>query len=365
MVQVEDELEALVAAVRSDRSRREELVELLAEGAPLYAGRGMSATARLRGWVLAAFEDVGLPALAVPFVYEELESGVEAHLVAAAAKAARGGERDPALGPHLVSAFVNMASRDDTVTFEALRPVWPATASTTAILEVLGTVRWLGTDSPLSVDDWREQERLHGHQLSGAGRDALAAVIATLDSATPAHSCCPSYAEDERAEPLDTRGVHDVELENQDAQRFAFGELRGQPTVIAWFYTRCPNPNKCSLSITQLAALQQLVADKRLDEKVRLLALTYDPGYDEPARLRQYGEARGLRYGPRAQAARAVAGHDRLRDYLELRVGYNGSIVNRHGIELFLLDAAGAVVRTWSRIRWDPADVLTAAAALA
>ena len=84
----EDELEATVAAVRADPSTRHLLVDLLAESSPVYAGRGMATTARLRGWVLAAFEDVGLPAEAGPYVLEELESGIEPHLVAAAARAA-------------------------------------------------------------------------------------------------------------------------------------------------------------------------------------------------------------------------------------------------------------------------------------
>jgi hypothetical protein len=57
---------------------------------------------------------------------------------------------------------------------------------------------------------------------------------------------------------------------------------------------------------------------------------------------------------------RAVAGHYKLRAFFDLHVGYNGSIVNRHGIELFLVAADLSVHRTWSRVQWVIADVMDA-----
>jgi hypothetical protein len=61
---------------------------------------------------------------------------------------------------------------------------------------------------------------------------------------------------------------------------------------------------------------------------------------------------------------RAVAGHEELRANFDLRVGYNGSMVNRHGIELFLVGADLELFRTWSRTNWQPDEVASAAAAV-
>src|SRR5437016_4842919 len=81
---------AWVDALRACPEDRAALTLLLPEQAPLYAGRGANAAARLRGYFLAAFERLGLPDVALPYVLDELESGIEAYPVAGAARALRG-----------------------------------------------------------------------------------------------------------------------------------------------------------------------------------------------------------------------------------------------------------------------------------
>src|SRR5262249_42056068 len=99
------------------------LAALLPESLPLYAGRSTNETARLRGYVLASFEQVGLPEVAVPFVLEELESGREAYLVAAAAKAVRGFSHPcQDIVSYLLIALDNIRLHDDVVTFAGYRP---------------------------------------------------------------------------------------------------------------------------------------------------------------------------------------------------------------------------------------------------
>src|SRR5690349_9188595 len=86
----EDQIAALVDRVKQSSEDKVLLVELLSERLPLYAGRSSNQTLRIRGYILATFEQIGLPDAAFPFVLEELESGHEAYLVAAAARAVRG-----------------------------------------------------------------------------------------------------------------------------------------------------------------------------------------------------------------------------------------------------------------------------------
>ena len=64
--------------------------------------------------------------------------------------------------------------------------------------------------------------------------------------------------------------------------------------------------------------------------------------------------------GDTVRMLRAVEGHDQLRQFFGLRVGYNGSIVNQHGIELYLLDRELRVARTWARLPWDVTEVAEA-----
>ena len=84
-----DGVEALVAEVRADPARRDELLALLREDAAVHQGRGASTATRIRGWVLAAFADVGLPDGAVPYVLEDLENDIDP------LRRRRGGPRHP------------------------------------------------------------------------------------------------------------------------------------------------------------------------------------------------------------------------------------------------------------------------------
>jgi protein SCO1/2 len=363
-VVTEPDLEALVEAVRADPGRRDELVPLLREDAALHRGRSTATTARLRGWVLAAFADVGLPAGAIPFVIEELTTGREPHLVAAAARATLGAtDPDRALVRGLVEALDRIRDRDDAVTFEALAPSWPTTTPTTATTELLDALRALGPVAVVALPELRALARDAQRRNAPVGR-ALAGLIRELESRPlpPSHCCEPGrFAErvDDAvaAEPAGGAVDLDLQLQDQDGRRLTVGELLREPvTVVTFFYTRCPNPERCSATITNLARVQSLAGPA-----VGIAAVTYDPGYDTPARLRTYGAARGIRFGRTARLLRCPRDHDALARSFGLRVGYNGSVVNRHAIELHLVAADGRILQTWARVRWDPADVALAA----
>ena len=113
-----------------DRARRELdsllLVELLPERIPVYRDRSANTVNRMRGYLLAAFESAGLPEEALPYVFEELESGRGAYLVAAAARALRGrASRSSDALPFLLKAIDNIKYADDAVSFDSYRPSWP------------------------------------------------------------------------------------------------------------------------------------------------------------------------------------------------------------------------------------------------
>ena len=72
---------------------------MLPERISLYDGRSANATIRMRGYILAAFEQTGLPEAALPYVLEELENGRDAYLTAGAARALRGLDTPTSLSP--------------------------------------------------------------------------------------------------------------------------------------------------------------------------------------------------------------------------------------------------------------------------
>lgn len=313
----------LVEQVKADPRRRDELVELLPERHPVYAGRGANTVVRLRGYLTAAFEHVGLPPAAIPFVLDELQNGRDAYLVAAAAKAVRGLDQPAAeIVPYLLAAVENVRHADDTLSFEGFRPERPYSSPTTAMAELSRTLAWMES-VPVTLGT-KPARRLRDPELAAPG---------------------PVPGE--------------VVFEDQAGRRVtALDYFRGALVVVVFFYTRCENPNKCSLTITRLGELQRDLAGAGLLDRVRTAAVTYDPGFDLPARLLAYGENRGVTFADGHRFLRATSGFDQLQDFFELGVSYGPALVNRHRIELFVVGRDGRVAHTLARLQWEPAEVL-------
>ena len=62
---------------------------------------------------------------------------------------------------------------------------------------------------------------------------------------------------------------------------------------------------------------------------------------------------------------RAIENFDSLQRYFQLGVSFVGTTVNRHRIELYVLDAAGVIERSVSRLQWDRQYVMDLVSAMA
>jgi protein SCO1/2 len=345
------------------------LVDLMREAHPVYRGRSTNAVIRMRGYAMAAFERVGLPDAALIFVIEELESGRDAYLVAAAAKALRGLDtRERRVVPFLFRAIENVRYHDDTVSFETYLPTWPAPNPTTALTEIFETFAWLGPNAAYALPRLSAFEAEAG-RLPGITRAALERAMTALQSDAEIEdaSCCQPAGRatlDEVPGRLERRsGVGEpplaAQFEDQDGRRASYGDLFvGRPSVVVFFYTRCTNPNKCSLTITKLARLQDAITERGLAGRLRTAAITYDPEFDLPPRLRAYGDNRGVRFDELNRLIRATKGFRSLSRYFGLGVNYGPALVNRHRIEAFILDDAGRIAMSFARLQWDVREVL-------
>jgi cytochrome oxidase Cu insertion factor (SCO1/SenC/PrrC family) len=108
--------------------------------------------------------------------------------------------------------------------------------------------------------------------------------------------------------------------------------------------------------MTRLLALLQA---EKLDSQVRLLVMTYDPEYDTPARLRQFGQKHGQRFTPNVRMLRPDRREkDRFFARLGVAVNYDPAGVNLHSVQLFLFDRRGRFVRRYQSVFWDNREVL-------
>lgn len=358
-------------AARIDAARRRPnaariLAAMLAEQSPLFAGRGTNEAERLRGYILASFETAGLPPEAMPFVLEELETGRNPYTVAAAARALRGAVEVPAEAPGLVvSAIARLRGSDDAVSFECFEPIPVSGKAATALAELARTLAVLGPRAKAALLDLKMLIDDEGETFSPAIRADLANAVEAL--ARPDPSACCSRADDGSetmapriATPFPSATRKDLAglaLENQDGTRLTFSEaFSGRPTALAFFYTRCTNPEKCSLTVTRLAQLARRLQEQELDANVA--GISYDPSFDRPARLKTYGADRGMIFSPRCCLLRTVGPFNPLRDAFDLGVGFGPVTVNRHRLDLIVLDASLGVAETFERRLWHEEAVL-------
>lgn len=351
------ELAARIDVLRHRSGSEAELVALLAEGSPLYAGRGTNEVERLRGYVLAGFES-GLPPEALPFVLEELELGLNPYSVAGAARALRGASEVPAEAPALlVGAMRRLRGADAPVSFESFAPV--AASDTTALAEVARTLAWLG---PRGRSVRAELGTLVGDRgYAPAVRGELADALAAIDRPAEAvASCCHSGPISPVAAPT-TASVRldELALEDQDGMLLRFAEaFAGRPTALAFFYTRCMNPLKCSATVTGLGRIARRIAADGFDANVA--GISYDPAFDRPARLTTYGADRGMVFSPSCRLLRTVGPFAPLQQAFELGVGFGAVTVNRHRLDLVVLDASLAVSQRFERRLWSDEGVVAA-----
>jgi cytochrome oxidase Cu insertion factor (SCO1/SenC/PrrC family) len=364
------DLAARVDAIRRLPDAAATLAAMLAEQSPLFAGRGANEAERLRGYILASFETAGLPPEAVPFVLEELETGQNVYTVAAAARALRGAREVPAEAPALlVGAIERLRRADDVVLFDRFEPVAASASGVTALAELARTLALLGPLAKAAIAELEALVDREGEALSATLRAELAEAVEAAgrpDVAAP--GCCSSHHGAETVAPnaavAARTDLGDLALEDQDGTRLSFSEaFAGRATALVFFYTRCMNPQKCSLTVTRLARLAGVVETEGVDANVA--GITYDPGFDRPSRLRSYGADRGMIFSPRCSLLRTVGPFDPLREAFALGVGFGPVTVNRHRLDLVVLDASLRVTERFERRLWHEETVLDALRAAA
>jgi protein SCO1 len=146
----------------------------------------------------------------------------------------------------------------------------------------------------------------------------------------------------------------DIPFKDHAGRPGVLRNLLNKPVVITFFYTRCQNGKKCSMAVSRLGALQRQLAQAGIGDKVRLIAITYEPQFDTPERINRYAIDRGFSLGENALALQLdPARQPELIDELQAPVSFNAGWVNTHGVELSLLDASGRLVRQYHTLLWD------------
>ena len=364
----EEEIGKALDRIRKGELSRNLLVDLLSERHNVYIERPSYQMSRIKGYALASFLDVGLPDSAMNFVLDELQNGKNAYMVGSAARGLRGAKQPRALYVNfLIQAVYNLKYHDNSFDLSVFKADWPLKKPSNGRLEIFKTFQWLKGYAKGAVPELKSFLN-NREDFTPEMRDEIQKTIEVIeqDQRELDLSCCKVEGKSTSSISWlwkgmrNIRNIENLSVQNEDGLIQPLEDVIDQkPTVVVFFYTRCMNPNKCTLTINKIGWLQNELVQRGLENKVNLLAFTYDPNYDTPSKMRIFGENRGIRFGSNTHVLRTRPEEfGVISDFFQLGVNHVASTVNQHRLELFILNQYGSIETTYTRLQWEVDNVV-------
>ena len=168
-------------------------------------------------------------------------------------------------------------------------------------------------------------------------------------------------------EPKPGDEIPDFELINQDGNRIHLAQYRGQALALTFVYTRCPQPDQCTLMSNNFAAIDEgLQKQPDAYAKTHLLTISFDPDYDTPKVMRSYGASHTGRYSDEkfqhwefatgtAEQVKRIAEYFGLRYFHDTDSGQDQVI---HSLRTAVIDGNGKLVKLYRGNEWKPAEIV-------
>jgi len=170
-----------------------------------------------------------------------------------------------------------------------------------------------------------------------------------------------SGAEATEAKPGDE--VPDYRLVNQDGKPIKIHQFRGKALLLTFIYTRCPDPEFCTLMSSNFAEIDQQLQQQPAEyAKTHLLSISFDPNFDTPAVLRSYGAAHTGKYSDEKfeHWEFASGSPDEVKgiaQYFGLRY-YQGTDQIIHGLRTAIIAPDGKIFKVYRSNDWKPEDAV-------
>ncbi len=168
-------------------------------------------------------------------------------------------------------------------------------------------------------------------------------------------------------EPKPGDDIPDYGLVNQDGQRIRISQYRGKALALTFVYTRCPQPDQCTLMSNNFAAIdQELQKQPDAYAKTHLLTITFDPDYDTPKVMRSYGASHTGRYSDETfqhwefatgskDEVKGIAQFFGLRYFVDTSSGEEQVI---HSLRTAVIDPNGKLVKLYRGNEWKPSEIV-------
>jgi protein SCO1 len=161
--------------------------------------------------------------------------------------------------------------------------------------------------------------------------------------------------------------VPDYRLLNQDGKTISIHQYKGKTLLLTFIYTRCQDPNQCTLMSSNFAAIdKELQKQPTLYEKTHLLSISFDSAYDTPKVLRSYGAAYTGRYSDEtfahwefasgsADEIKGIAKFFGFNYYMDSPSGGEQIV---HSLRTAIIGPDSKVLKVYRGNEWKPEEIL-------
>jgi len=167
-------------------------------------------------------------------------------------------------------------------------------------------------------------------------------------------------------EPKPGDEIPDFSLVNQDGKPVHLSQYKGKALALTFVYTRCPQPDQCTLMSNNFAAVDlELQKQPDIYATTHLLTVSFDPEYDTPKVMRSYGASHTGRYADEkfdhwefttgsADEVKRIAEYFGLRYFKDSSTGEEQVM---HSLRTAVIDPTGKLVKLYRGNEWKPGEV--------
>ncbi len=155
--------------------------------------------------------------------------------------------------------------------------------------------------------------------------------------------------------------VPDLKFVDQQGRQRHLSELRGQPVLVTFIYTRCPLPDFCIRMSSNFATVASLMkaSNPAAYARLQMLSITLDPDFDTPEVLSSYAKRYAGTVDPELKHWSFVAPssadlHDFAGFFGMTYAAQNGQII--HNLRTAIIAPDGKLAEFYTGNQWKPEE---------
>jgi protein SCO1/2 len=153
--------------------------------------------------------------------------------------------------------------------------------------------------------------------------------------------------------------VPDFSLVNEENRRIQLSDWQGKVVVLTFIYTRCPLPDFCILMSNHFSKIQKsLKSDSTLNGLWHLLTISFDPRFDTPKRLKEYGRTYGADFSLWSFGTDSLDSIGLLCSRFQVAFWNDKGGLISHNLVTAVIDPSGRLYKVYTGNRWAPQEIV-------